>query len=247
MDWGPESYGELNADVYDPWHADKDPTQAVDLLSALADSGPKGPVLELAIGTGRVALPLAERGIEVRGIDASEAMVEQLRAKPGGDKIDVVIGDIADVAGATDESFALVYLVFDGLFFLLTQEEQLRCFAGVADRLVQGGRLVLECTMVDLNTFSRGQRVDAHRVERDQVRLLAVRYSAASQRADAQQVLLSNDGVRLGPIAMRYVWPGELDLMARMAGLDLRHRWGGWQQEPFDDDSRRHVSIYEKP
>jgi SAM-dependent methyltransferase len=244
--YGPETYGELNADVYDAWHDDLDPTDAVDLLASLAEEGPKGPVLELAVGTGRVTIPLVERGFDVRGIDASVAMVECLRAKPGGEQIDVTIGDMADVEIGTDESFSMVFVVFTTFFFLMTQDDQVRCFANVADRLVPGGRFVLECLVPDMARYPRGQSVDAHRVGLDHVRLVAVRHSPLEQRFDGQHVLITNDGVRLAPVSMRYAWPSELDLMARMAGLELRHRWGGWRRETFDGTGT-HVSVYEKP
>ena len=224
--YGPETYGELNADVYDAWHVHMDATDAVDCLASLAGDGPPGPVLELAVGTGRVTIPLAERGIDIRGIDASEAMVERMRAKPGGDSIDVTIGDMADVAVPADQPFSLVFVVFTTFFFLLTQEDQVRCFANVAERLAPGGRFVLECLMPDPARYTRGQDVEAHRLEVDHVRLMLARHSAVTQRVDLQHVLISNDGVRLGPVSMRYVWPSELDLMGRLAGLGLRHRWG---------------------
>ena len=256
--YGPETYGERIADVYDTWYGGHDPayavdplsmvpTDAVDHLARLAADGPPGPVLELAVGTGRVALPLAARGVEVHGIDASAAMVERLRAKPGGDAIPVTVGDMADVPVATDTPFSLAFLVLNSLCHLLTQDDQVRCCTNVADRLAPGGRFVLELAVPDLGRFDRGQAVYTHQVALDQVRLVTARHSPAGQRVEGQHVLLTDGGVRLFPVAMRYVWPSELDLMARLAGLRLVERWGGWRHEPFDDTSTFHVSVYEKP
>ncbi|KXK58515.1 methyltransferase type 11 [Micromonospora rosaria] len=243
---GPDTYGRLNADVYDEWHADLDPTDAVHRLADLIDQGPAGPVLELAVGTGRVTIPLAARGVDLRGIDASEEMVQRLRAKPGGATIPVTIGDMVDVDPGTDDDFAMIFVVFTTFFFLMSQEDQVRCFANVARRLLPGGRFVLECLVPDLARYQRQQSVDAHRVDLDHVRLVAVRHDPVEQRFAGQHILISNDGIRLAPVAMRYAWPSELDLMARLAGLDRRHRWGGWRHEPYLGTGT-HVTVYEKP
>jgi SAM-dependent methyltransferase len=245
--YGPETYGELNADVYDEWRTDLDPTEAVACLADLAAKGPAGPVLELAVGTGRVTIPLAERGIDLRGIEISEAMVARMRAKPGGDRIPVTIGDMADVDPGTDERYAMVFVVYTTFFFLMTQEDQVRCFANAADRLLPGGRFVLECFVPDMGRYQpTNQSVHTHRVDRDSVRLVAVRHDPVDQRFDGQHVLMTNEGIRLAPVSMRYAWPSELDLMARMAGLVRRHRWGGWRREPYTGTGN-HVTVYEKP
>ena len=243
--YGPDTYGERNADVYDEWHA-IDPTDAVRCLAELIKEGPAGPVLELAVGTGRVTIPLAALGFDVRGIDASEAMVARMRAKPGGEAIPVTIGDMADVKPDTDDQFAMVFVVFSTFFFLLTQEDQVRCFANVAERLVPSGRFVLECPMPDVARYQRNQTVETHQVGLDQVRLLAVRHDPVEQRFDGHHVLITNNGIRLAPASMRYAWPTELDLMARLAGLERRHRWGGWRREPFRAEGN-YVTVYEKP
>jgi SAM-dependent methyltransferase len=240
-DYGPETYGDRIAGVYDAMMAGlPDPTDCVDRLAELA--GP-GPALELGIGTGRVALPLAARGVQVHGIDASAAMVEQLRAKPGGDTIPVTMGDFADVP--VGGSYPLVYVVFNTFFALLSQDDQVRCFAGVARRLTQDGVFVLTAFVPDLSLYSGGQSVRAHGLGLDHVRLDAARHDPVTQRVDFQHVLLTADGIRFLPGALRYAWPAELDLMARLAGLRLRERWGGWRREPFDADSGLHVSVYE--
>ncbi|UED86212.1 class I SAM-dependent DNA methyltransferase [Streptomyces profundus] len=243
---GPETYGELNADIYDEWHATLDPTEAVDALAGLIEEGPAGPVLELAVGTGRVTIPLAARGVDLWGVDASAAMVARMRAKPGGEHIPVAIGDMADVDPDTDAAFAMVFVVFSTFFFLLTQEEQVRCFTNVARRLLPGGRFVLECPMPDVARYDRNQRVEAHQVGLDHVRLTAVRHDPVEQRFEGHHVLISDGGIRLAPAFMRYAWPAELDLMARLAGLERRHRWGGWRGEPFRGEGS-YVTVYERP
>ncbi|GAA3045349.1 class I SAM-dependent DNA methyltransferase [Actinokineospora globicatena] len=244
--YGPETYGELNADVYDEWHAGLDPTDAVRCLAELIEQGPAGPVLELAVGTGRVTIPLAAHGVDLRGIDASAAMVDRMRAKPGGDRIPVALGDMADVDPGTDDRFAMVFVVFSTFFFLMTQDDQVRCFANVAERLLPGGRFVLECPVPDVARYQRNQSVDVHDVGLDHVRLVTVRHDPVGQRFDGHHVLIGTGGIRLAPVSMRYAWPTELDLMARLAGLELRHRWGGWHREPFRGEGM-YVTVYEKP
>lgn len=194
------------------------------------------------IGTGRIALPLAGRGIEVHGIDASEAMIARLRAKPGGERIPVTVGDFADVA--VEGRFRLVYLVFNTLFALPSQDDQVRCFRNVAAHLTDDGVFVIEAFVPDLARFDRGQRTCLNRVTLDEVVLGVSRHDPVHQRVDSQHVLLRADGIRLLPVSIRYTWPAELDLMARLAGLRLRDRWSGWRREPFTAGSGLHVSVY---
>ncbi|MDQ4029538.1 MAG: class I SAM-dependent methyltransferase, partial [Actinomycetota bacterium] len=217
-----------------------DPAPAVEALAALAGAGP---ALELAIGTGRVALPLAERGVQVHGIDVSEAMVERLRAKPGGDRIPVTIGDFADVAVVG--RFSLVFVAFNTFFALASQQDQVRCFRNVAARLAEGGVFALEGFVPDVARFQRHQSVSAPRVELDVVMLDVSRHDPVAQRIDAQHVVINPAGIRLQPVHLRYAWPAELDLMAQLAGMRLRERWGDWERGPFTADSGRHVSVYE--
>jgi hypothetical protein len=172
-------------------------------------------------------------------------MVEQMRAKPGGGDIGVTFGHLADVP--VDRSFSLIFIVFNTFFALLTQDDQVRCFANVARRLEPGGCFSLEGFVPDVARFDRGQRVHVMNLDVDRVRLDVSLHRRVEQRVDAQHVVITGAGVRLVPVALRYAWPSELDLMARLAGLCLRHRWGGWNREPFDDDSQKHVSVYEKP
>jgi SAM-dependent methyltransferase len=238
-DYGPETYGDRIADVYDGLYSGLDTDGAVETLAELAGSGP---VLELGIGTGRLALPLAERGLEVHGADASEAMVQKLREKPGGDRIPVTMGDFADVN--VDGRFSLIFIAFNTLFGLLTQEDQLRCFANAAAHLADGGVFVVEAFVPDLGRFDRGQRVNVNFVEPDRVMIDASRHYPAEQRVDSSHVVITESGQRLYPVSIRYSFPAELDLMARLAGLELSDRWGGWRRQPFDAGSPRHVSVY---
>ncbi len=235
------TYGELMAEFYDAWYPSIDAEPAVECLARLASAGP---VLELGIGTGRIALPLVRRGLEVQGIDASPAMVSKLREKPDGDAVPVTIGDFADVE--VDGRFSLVFIAFNTIFALLTQEEQLRCFRNVAAKLSDGGVFVIEAFVPDLGRFDRGQRSSVEAFEDDAVRYEMSRHDPVRQEVESRHVVLSETGVRLFPLKIRYAWPSELDLMARIAGLRLRERWGSWKREPFTATSSQHVSVYER-
>jgi SAM-dependent methyltransferase len=237
----PAFYGDCWAGVYDEYFAEMDPGPAVEFLAGLA-GGRR--VLELAIGTGRVALPLAGRGIAVEGIDASEAMVARLRARPGGASIPVVIGDMAQVPAVGP--FGLVYLVFNALFGLLSQARQAECFRSVARVLGPGGGFVIECFVPDLTRFDRGQRVQARAVTEDRAILELSRHDVAQQRITTQIVTFDGQGTRLRPVALRYSWPSELDLMAQQAGLRLRERYSGWDRQSFDSSSAGHVSVFQR-
>ncbi len=230
------------AEIYDEWVAARASSAelAVDALAQLAGAGP---ILELGIGTGRVALPLAQRGLTVHGIDASEAMVAKLRAKPGGAAIPVTMGDFAEVG--VPGLFSLIFVVFNTFFALATQEAQVNCFRHAAQHLHRRGVFVIEAFVPDLARFRHGQAVGAMMVDVNQVELDASRHDAVTQRVVAQHILLSAQGVRLYPVQLRYAWPAELDLMARLAQLRLRERWGGWQGEAFGPSSTQHVSIYQ--
>lgn len=238
-DFAPETYGDRIAPRYDDMYAQLDPAAAVACLAELANGGR---ALELAIGTGRIALPLRERGIEVHGIDASREMIALLRQKPGGDEVPVTVGDFADVS--VDGEFSLIFIAFNTFFALLTQEDQLRCFRNVAAHLAPGGVFVIEAFVPDLGRFDRGQRVATSRVDLGEVTIEASVHDAARQRVDTTHVFLSDEGVELYPLKIRYAWPSELDLMALLAGLRLRHRWAGWEKEAFSSESGWHVSVY---
>ncbi len=217
-----------------------DEIAAVAFLEALAG---RGPVLELAIGTGRIALPLAARGIRVDGIDISSAMIAQLRAKAGGDRLSVTLGNFAEVG--VPDTYSLIFIVWNSLFNLLTQEEQMRCFANVADHLTDDGSFVVEAYMPTfLYRLRNDQYADAESIRVDEVRLDVLRHDIATQMIEESHVSLSAAGVHLNPVVQRYAWPSELDLMARIAGLRLKERWGGWKREPFESNSGVHVSVY---
>ena len=238
-EYGPETYGDKIADVYDELYTGLDTDAAVETLAELAGGGP---VLELAIGTGRLALPLAERGLELHGIDASEAMVAKLREKPGGERIPVTMGDFADVK--VEGRYPLIFIGFNTFFALLTQEDQLRCFANVEQHLADAGLFVLEGFFPDLARYDRDQRVNVLRLDTGEVMLDAVRHDPIAQRIQATHVVITEEETKLYPINLRYAFPSELDLMARLGGLRLRDRWGSWAKERFTADSGRHVSVY---
>jgi SAM-dependent methyltransferase len=237
-----ETYGDRIAEVYDTMtESMPDPVDCVDRLAELA--GP-GPALELGIGTGRVALPLAARGVEVHGIDASAAMVERLRAKPGGAAIPVTMGDFADLA--VEGSYRLVYAVFNTFFSLLTQDDQVRCFEAVAGHLAPEGAFVLELFVPDPTMHPGGQSVRTRHLGLDRARLDLALHDPVAQRVDFHNVLLTAGGIQMLPGTVRYAWPAELDLMARLAGLRLRERWGGWRREPYTASTKGlYVAVYE--
>jgi SAM-dependent methyltransferase len=239
--YGPETYGDRIAGVYDTFH-DEIGLDTEGAVEALAELAGDGPVLELAIGTGRLALPLTERGLEVHGIDASEEMVAKLREKPGGDTIPVTIGDFADVG--VDGTFSLVFVAFNTFYALTTQDDQLRCFVNAAPRLAESGVFVLEAFVPDLARFDRDQRLQTSSISATGVVLDASRHDQAAQTITSMHVVLTEEGTRLYPIHMRYAFPSELDLMARVAGLELKHRWSDWKRGEFTRRSGQHVSVY---
>jgi SAM-dependent methyltransferase len=237
--FGPETYGERVADVYDDWYKPVDTAAEVAFLADLAGAGR---ALELGIGTGRIAIPLAARGIEVHGVDASPAMVEQMRAKPGGDAIPVTIGDMADVPVAGE--FALIFIVFNTFFQLYSQAAQLRCFANVAQHLQPGGRFAIHAFVPDTSRVEAGEHLAVKEATLDRVRLDASLFDASEQRLDTTQVRITQDGIRLVHAKLRFAWPPELDLMAKLAGLVLEHRWATFDKQPFTAASPFHVSVY---
>jgi len=241
MSWYTNStYGERVAEVYDDWYGEYD-HHAISVLTELARGGR---ALELGIGTGRVALPLTANNVEVQGIDAAPAMVARMRVKPGGDRIPVSIGNFADVA--IDGEFALIYIVFNTFFALLSQAEQVRCFANVATHLTPNGCFLIEAFVPDVTRFDRGQSNRAVRVRAEGVELDVSQLDLAAQHVVSQKVILTDGSVRLYPVQIRYAYPSELDLMAQLAGLRLGQRWSNWQREPFTSESQKHISIYER-
>lgn len=241
-DYGPETFGALNAEDYDALHDPGTTAEAVALLAELAGAGP---TLELAIGTGRVAIPLAARGVQIEGMDASPDMVAKMRAKPGGEAIPVTMGDMAHLG--LDGSFDFAFLIFNTLFNLLTQDDQVRCFKGVAAHLSPGGRFLVEAFVPDPSRFPGGQSVRTRSIGRHGVTLEAAVHDAATQVIEHQYLRFGPEGMQMIPLPMRYAWPAEIDLMAQLAGLELETRWGGWHKEPFTGASQMHVSLYRKP
>jgi SAM-dependent methyltransferase len=228
-------YDESSAEMFDREVV----APVVDLLVELAGSGR---ALELGIGTGRIALPLAQRGVPVHGIELSGAMVARLRAKPGGDDIHVTIGDFATTTvGGT---FSLAYLVFNTIFNLTTQEAQVACFRNVAAHLVPGGCFVIEAGVPDVQRLVPGENIRAFRVSEN--RWGFDEYDIATQRLISHHLEVVEGRLERVSVPFRYAWPAELDLMAQLAGMRLRERWSGWKREPFTSDSRQHVSIWEK-
>jgi SAM-dependent methyltransferase len=237
-------FGERAAAVYDDSAADMfEPAVVAPVVDMLADFAGDGPALEFGIGTGRIALPLAGRGVRVHGIDSSEAMVARLRAKPGAEQIDVTIGDFSTTR--VDGEFPLVYLVFNTIFNLVTQDEQVACFQNAAAHLRSGGRFVIETGVPGLQQLPLGQTIVPFRADPGGISFDV--YDVVTQRFSSQHYVLVDGRIETFPVELRYAWPAELDLMARLAGLSLQDRWAGWQREPFTSLSRAHVSVYEKP
>jgi SAM-dependent methyltransferase len=235
-EWVASRYDVTSADMFEP--AVVDPA-----VSFLADLAGDGAALELGVGTGRIALPLSRRGVRVHGIDLSAAMVEQLRAKPGGDDIAVTIGDFATTA--VGGSFRLAYLVFNTIGNLTSQDEQVECFRNVASHLEPGGCFVIEVGVPQLRRLPPGDTVRAFTVS--PTRLGFDEYDVVSQGLVSHHYTVGDGRVDVASVPFRYVWPSELDLMARLAGMHLRERWGGWSREPFTSESVSHVSVWEKP
>ena len=233
-------FGENVAARYDEETAGMDVAPVVNLLAEAAGGGA---VLELGIGTGRIAIPLARRGIDVHGIDLSEAMVARLRAKPGTERIGVTIGDFTTTK--VEGPFSVAYLVFNTIENLTTQEQQVACFENVASHLEPGGSFVIEVTVPDLRRLPPG---DSFRVfEVSETHLGIDEYDVVNQGLVSHHYYRTAEGRFEGTSSpFRYVWPSELDLMARIAGLRLFGRWGGWKREPFTSESRRHVSVWRK-
>jgi SAM-dependent methyltransferase len=238
-------FGERVAAVYDAHSASMfDPAVVEPAVDRLAELAADGGALEFAIGTGRIALPLAERGVRVAGIDNSEAMLARLREKPGAERIEAMVGDMA--ATRVDGDFSLVYLVFNTIFNLTTQDGQVACFENAAAHLRSGGRFVIEARVPELQRLPFGQTVLPWRA--DPSGLSYYVYDVVTQRLSGQHYYVQDDGrLQPSPTEMRYAWPAELDLMARIAGLRLEHRWAGWSREPFTALSPSHVSVYAKP
>jgi SAM-dependent methyltransferase len=249
--WEAAEYGDRIAAVYDDWHGEWDAAlpAAVELLAWLAGTGA---ALELGIGTGRVALPLAATGLRVLGVDASERMVARLWSKPGGADIPVTIGDFGDpevlaAAAAATGGFSLVYVPFNTFFALPSQAAQLRGFAAVAEVLTPGGAFVAQCFVPDHGLLLGASRLSTSEIVGDESRLLAGVHDRNAQVIRANHVVLSPRGIETYPVNLRYAFPPELDLMATLAGLTLEARYGSWSGDPFTNASPGHISVWRKP
>jgi SAM-dependent methyltransferase len=239
-----DHFGEQVAAIYDDDSAGMFAPAAVDpVLDFLAGLAGDGGALELGIGTGRIALPLSRRGVQVHGIDLSPAMLARLRAKPGAGAIGVTVGDFATTrVGST---FRLAYLVYNTIGNLTTQDEQVDCFCNVAAHLEPGGCFVIEVGVPALRRLPPGETVRPFLVRPD--RLGFDKVDVASQHLVSHHYWVTDGQLRTVSMPFRYVWPAELDLMARIAGMRLRERWGGWRREPFTSESDSHVSVWQKP
>ena len=229
-------YDESSADMFEPEVLDP----VVDFLAELAG---EGRALELGVGTGRVALPLAQRGVPVHGIDMSQAMVARLREKPGGEEIGLTIGDFATTK--VDGTFSLAYLVFNTIGNLTTQDAQVACFENAAAHLEPGGCFVIENEVPRLRLLTPGERFLVFDLSDEHIGI--DEYDVENQGLVSHHFSPVEGKWALSSTPFRYVWPAELDLMARIAGLTLRERWSGWQREPFTSESTKHVSVWEKP
>src|SRR5260370_7854590 len=239
-DYDETTYGERIADVYDT--LTEVPTDTDQTVAQLAELARGGRALDLGIGTGRLALPLHSRGVKIEGIDASPAMVEKLRSKPGGREIPITVGNFADLA--VEGRFSLIFVAFNTFFALLTQEDQLRCFANVSAHLEPQGAFVIQAFVPDLSRFDRGHRLHALNLEMELVRIDVAKHDPVAQQIVAQHVVFTQSGTRFYPVRLRYCWPPELDLMARLPGLSVESRWVGWVQERCVPDNGKHVSVY---
>jgi len=237
-------FGERVAARYDEDEAEMFRPGAVDpAVGVLADLAGDGRALELGVGTGRIALPLARRGVPVHGIELSRAMAARLRAKPGGEAIGVTIGDFA--TARADGTFTLAYLVFNTIMNLTTQEAQVACFGNVAAHLEPGGCFVIEVMIPELRRLPPGQNARLYEVRPGRCAFDV--YDVATQAMSSNYYRVAGGRGEFATIPFRYVWPAELDLMARIAGLRLRERWDGWTRQPFTSESGQHVSVFDKP
>jgi SAM-dependent methyltransferase len=239
-----EFFGERVAAHYDDRSdAISSPAAVKPVVDVLAEYAGDGGALEFGIGTGRIALPLAERGVRVAGIDNSDAMLRRLRDKPGADRIDAVLGDFATTK--VDGEFDVVFLVFNTISNLTMQDAQVACFQNAADHLRSGGRFVIENNVPALQSLPPGQTVLPFRADAEGFSFDV--YDVVTQNFSSQHFFIVDGRMEAFPVEFRYAWPSELDLMARLADMSVEHRWAGWGREPFTALSPGHVSVYLKP
>ena len=240
MSWTPETYGQRWIGIYDRmgW---PDPAPATAFLAERAGTGP---VLELAIGTGRVALPLAATGIQVHGLDASTEMIEAMRRKPGGADVPVTVADLADFR--LDGRYTMIYLVLHGLFWLQSQDDQVACFRRAAEHLHRGGLFITETFVPDPSRFQSHGTMQVHDAGASHVWIEAGTHDRARQQVMENHIMIRESGIKLYPSSMRYAWPAELDLMARLAGMENVGRYGDWTGQSFSKWSDDHIGVYRK-
>jgi SAM-dependent methyltransferase len=240
----PEDYfGERVAERYDEDTEMFDPAVVDPVVDFLVELVGDGAALELGIGTGRIAIPLVKRGISVHGIDLSEAMLARLRAKPGAEQIEITVGDFSTTT--VEGTFSVAYLVFNTIGNLTTQTAQVACFRNVAAHLEPGGCFVIEVGIPDLQRLPPGETMRVFHAS--QTHWGIDEYDVANQGLTSHHFELVGGRFERLSIPFRYTWPAELDLMAQLGGMRLRERWSGWKREPFTSDSRKHVSVWEKP
>jgi SAM-dependent methyltransferase len=237
--YGPATYGDAIAEFYDTMFGHLPDTD--DAVRCIASLARRGRVLELGVGTGRVALPLQQMGLEVWGVEASPAMATQLRAKPGSEHIHLVVGDFMEMP--VEGSFTVIYAVYSTFFGLLSQNDQVRCFRNIASHLDPRGVFLLQAFFPAVWPGTAGNRLEVGRLI-GHLRLDAIQHDPVSQTIVGSHILVADGAVNSFPVRIRYAWPTELDMMARLAGMELRHRWGGWHAEPFTMTCPEHISIY---
>ena len=235
------TYGDRIAGVYDEFYRPANVPERADVLAELAAGGR---ALELGIGTGTFSLPLAERGVDVHGIEISDAMVDQIRAKEREKSLQITIGDFADVE--VEGTFSLIFVISSTFFMLTDQEDQIRCFENVAAHLDESGVFLVHAFVPDVSMFDKGPHISGDLPDLASVRMDVSVHDAMIQVVDFRHLHLTQEGIRMYPGRLRYVWPSELDLMARLARLSLRKRWADWRRSEFTSQSRSHVSVYER-
>lgn len=232
------TYGDSVADIYDQLYGEIDQ----DEVSTLIDLARGGRALELGIGTGRIALPLYHAGLEIHGIDASLAMTDKLKSKPGGQDIPILHGDFAEFN--LDLKFDLIYVVFNPFFGLQTQSDQVRCLINIANHLSPNGVFLIEAFIPDMSRYDDNQTVRMVNITDDDLRFEVTQIDPLKQQVSSKLIHITGSGTRMYPVKLRYAWPAELDLMAKIAGLEIQHRWGSWQKNELTTKDEQHISVY---
>lgn len=239
---GDNTYGDDHFGVYDALFGQRDDVDSVGSLLAEVAGG--GRVLEFGVGTGRLAIPLAARGVEVHGVDNSERMLAVLRSKPAAAAIKTYLGDVTTIR--IPESFQLVFIAFSTIYLMGSQQAQVECFRNAARHLPAGGRFLLEVFVHDRRQWPTAEQFSTTGIEADQVTARAAIHDPLEQIIRLQHLTIKPDGTSFRPNRLRYIWPSELDLMGQLAGMRRVNRWADWKKTPFSADSSSMVSVYEK-